>query len=115
MDIPDEGMIQGLGRRGTEQDAVRFFHTTWNGLQLKTCALFTLKISHLIFLDPFNIFDHRELKPGRPKPWIKEDLCISVFFLHVCNIFSLQVWSSGTTLSSPFFTLTIYLKHSYSI
>lgn len=50
MDLLDKGMIHVLGR--TEQDDVRFHHTTQNGVQLKTYNVFISGIFHLVFLDP---------------------------------------------------------------
>ena len=47
-DTLDKGMIHVPG--GTKQDSERFHHTTQNGAQIKTYALFISAIFHLIFL-----------------------------------------------------------------
>lgn len=49
MDGLDKGLIYILGRM--EQDRVSFHYTTRNGMQFKTCELFTAGIFHLILTD----------------------------------------------------------------
>ena len=49
MDGLDKGLIYILGRM--EQDRASFHYTTRNGMQFKTCELFTAGIFHLILTD----------------------------------------------------------------
>ena len=49
MDTLDKEMIHVPDR--TEQDGMRFHHTTQNSIQFKTYELFISGIYHLIFLD----------------------------------------------------------------
>lgn len=49
LEAPDTQMTHILG--GAECDRVRFHHAIQNGVQFKTCELFTSGVFHLIFLD----------------------------------------------------------------